>query len=475
MAVELSRTPARPSRRARATPTSRATSSATACGSSTRSTASGEPTVLLLPTWSIIHSRHWKMQIPYLARHCRVRHLRRARQRPLRPPAEPDGVPRARSSPPTRSRSWTRPAPSAPCSSRSRSAPSGRCSSPPSHPERVDGRRLHRAGRCRCRRPCRAATPLHAFDERARHRRGLGEVQPPLLARATTRASSSSSSRSASPSRTRRSSVEDCVGWGARDRRPRRWSRPSSRRRLARRGRRARARSPRVRLPGARDPRHRRRDHARATSRRRARRADRRRARRCSRAPATSRTRATRSRSTCCCATSSRRRRRPRALGARQVAPQARALRLLADRPRPRAARRRDRRRAAQARTPTSRSTGSPSTRSPRCSRRAASGSIRRARYLANESRHIESESAEHDLHCFQAIRRMDEILLANFMVFHDLVRDERLRPLDRRRGVGARLLPAREPGAEARRLRLADRLRRLAADGRRRRRARRS
>jgi pimeloyl-ACP methyl ester carboxylesterase/predicted glycosyltransferase len=45
--------------------------------------------------------------------------------------------------------------------------------------------------------------------------------------------------------------------------------------------------------------------------------------------------------------------------------------------------------------------------------------------YLANESSHIESESAEHDLHCFQTIRRMDEILLANFMVFHDLVRDE--------------------------------------------------
>jgi pimeloyl-ACP methyl ester carboxylesterase len=44
---------------------------------------------------------------------------------------------------------------------------------------------------------------------------------------------------------------------------------------------------------------------------------------------------------------------------------------------------------------------------------------------LANESKHIESECAEHDLHCFQAIRRMDEILLANFMVFHDLVRDD--------------------------------------------------
>jgi pimeloyl-ACP methyl ester carboxylesterase/predicted glycosyltransferase len=45
--------------------------------------------------------------------------------------------------------------------------------------------------------------------------------------------------------------------------------------------------------------------------------------------------------------------------------------------------------------------------------------------HLANESGHIESECSEHDLHCFQAIRRMDEILLANFMVFHDLVRDE--------------------------------------------------
>ena len=44
--------------------------------------------------------------------------------------------------------------------------------------------------------------------------------------------------------------------------------------------------------------------------------------------------------------------------------------------------------------------------------------------HLANESRHIESESAEHDLHVFQAWRRMDEILLANFMVFHDVVRE---------------------------------------------------
>lgn len=32
----------------------------------------GDPAVFLLPTWSIIHSRHWKAQIPYLARHFRV-------------------------------------------------------------------------------------------------------------------------------------------------------------------------------------------------------------------------------------------------------------------------------------------------------------------------------------------------------------------------------------------------------------------
>jgi pimeloyl-ACP methyl ester carboxylesterase/predicted glycosyltransferase len=43
---------------------------------------------------------------------------------------------------------------------------------------------------------------------------------------------------------------------------------------------------------------------------------------------------------------------------------------------------------------------------------------------LASESGHIEAESGEHDLHVFQAWRRMDEILCNNFMVFHDLVRE---------------------------------------------------
>src|SRR5215468_5713620 len=32
----------------------------------------GSPTIMLLPTWSLLHSRCWKMQIPVLARHYRV-------------------------------------------------------------------------------------------------------------------------------------------------------------------------------------------------------------------------------------------------------------------------------------------------------------------------------------------------------------------------------------------------------------------
>jgi pimeloyl-ACP methyl ester carboxylesterase len=32
----------------------------------------GPTTVLLLPAWSIVHSRIWKLQVPYLARHARV-------------------------------------------------------------------------------------------------------------------------------------------------------------------------------------------------------------------------------------------------------------------------------------------------------------------------------------------------------------------------------------------------------------------
>jgi UDP:flavonoid glycosyltransferase YjiC (YdhE family) len=48
---------------------------------------------------------------------------------------------------------------------------------------------------------------------------------------------------------------------------------------------------------------------------------------------------------------------------------------------------------------------------------------------LASESAHVDQEAGkgrEHELHAFQMIRRMDEILCANFMVFHDVVKQEK-------------------------------------------------
>jgi pimeloyl-ACP methyl ester carboxylesterase/predicted glycosyltransferase len=47
------------------------------------------------------------------------------------------------------------------------------------------------------------------------------------------------------------------------------------------------------------------------------------------------------------------------------------------------------------------------------------------SRLLAGESAHFESEAGEHDLHAFHAWRNMDEILVANFMVLHDLLEAE--------------------------------------------------
>ncbi|KHL12063.1 UNVERIFIED_CONTAM: alpha/beta hydrolase [Mumia flava] len=48
--------------------------------------------------------------------------------------------------------------------------------------------------------------------------------------------------------------------------------------------------------------------------------------------------------------------------------------------------------------------------------------------WLASESAHIDAEAGEHDLHAFQAVRRMDEILVANYLVFDEVVRE---RPYD--------------------------------------------
>ena len=46
--------------------------------------------------------------------------------------------------------------------------------------------------------------------------------------------------------------------------------------------------------------------------------------------------------------------------------------------------------------------------------------------WLANESSHVEHEAGEHDLHAFQAVRRMDAILVRNFMVFNEVVESGR-------------------------------------------------
>ena len=161
------------------------------------------PTLLLMPTWSIVHSRIWKAQVAYLARHFRVvtfdgrgsgasdrpvgcgrlhrrgvrrRHARRAGRDRDRPGRAGGLLVRRRP---------------------------GRCTSPPTTPTGC-------SGSSRSRRPAGSPCRQPARDQRAVGRsrpdahRGLGEVQPALLARGRLRRlPSSSSSARCSPSRTR--------------------------------------------------------------------------------------------------------------------------------------------------------------------------------------------------------------------------------------------------------------------------------
>ncbi|QOZ51862.1 alpha/beta hydrolase [Bradyrhizobium sp. CCBAU 53338] len=46
------------------------------------------------------------------------------------------------------------------------------------------------------------------------------------------------------------------------------------------------------------------------------------------------------------------------------------------------------------------------------------------SKQLASETRHIEQEAGEHELHCFEALRRMDEVLIKNFMHFQQAVEE---------------------------------------------------
>ena len=209
----------------------------------------GGPTILLLPTWTIVHKRFWKLQVPYLARHYRVVTYdgpgNGRSDRPLDP------------APTTTTRRWRTPWPSStPPGPTGRSwsdcpgPPTGRCELAAEHAARVLGTVLIGPRRCRSptasdrrrgRPPGPDALPASRVpDWSQRDPLGaLGEVQPRVLAGAPTTTSCGSSSASASPSRTRPSRSRTASAGAARPRR--RCSSPRARRPLARPGRRVEA------------------------------------------------------------------------------------------------------------------------------------------------------------------------------------------------------------------------------------------
>ena len=412
--------------KARGRPTSRATSTATACASTGTATATAPPPCCCCRRGRSCPSRHWKFQVPHLARHHRVVTF--------------DGRATGQSDRPAGPENYT--------------------------VEMFAGDALavldataHRAGSARRsvvrvavgdpargRPPAAGQRPLAIWARPCRWRRTRRAHRalvhraistPTRAGRSTTRrtgggptaTSSSTSPAGCSPSRTRRSSVEDFVAWAPRHR-------PGDARRHRRRHRRVRAGElPRRCASGCAVP--------------------------CSSStaattpiqaapPGAPRSPTSRAESSSPSSggghgpllrdpvfvnrlieefvMSHRTVRRaipsPHVDPCREPAPTG-PLPVVADRARARAARCGDRRRSCAGCNPTCRSTGSPSTRSRRCSRTAASAFIRRRPGWPTSRRTSRTSAGEHDLHCFQAIRSMDEILVNNFMVFHDVVTDE--------------------------------------------------
>ena len=81
---------------------------------------------------------------------------------------------------------------------------------------------------------------------------------------------------------------------------------------------------------------------------------------------------------------------------------------------------------------------------------------------LANESAHFEESSGEHDLHAFQALRDMDEILVHNFMVFSEIVEQGQYDLVVGDEAWDVDHFLHEHPELKRTRVRLGDRLRRL-------------
>ena len=304
---------------------------------------SGEPTVFLLPTWSIIHSRHWKMQIPYLARHCRVLTFDgRGNGRSDRPP-EPDAYREEEFAADALAVMDATATERAVLVSLSRGAERSLLArrEPPGAGRQAG---VHRAGSAAAARPPRGRTRCRSSTSARDEHVGWGKWNRHYwLEHYDDFLEFFFSQCFTEPHSTKQR--EDAVGWGletdaetlvATQLAPRLEDEESVRELLAR-----------DRLPGARHPRERRRRAA-LRLRRTARRAGGRRAHD-PRGVGPSSPRPRPGQGQPAAARLHQAGAAAAQLGARQVAPQARPLHLLADRARPRAARRGDRGRAAQA------------------------------------------------------------------------------------------------------------------------------